>query len=886
MKMNKKQLASLHQAISNRLPLPEPTIKSLIIEMGWESSNWVPENLGFSKSTPTIEQVSNIVNMKKMKENVGDIRHVYLTQNQEFAQLTLRAGQGLTGDIIQLHFNSAIDDGLVENINSKLKTLRHNCLLNPNHELRKYEHSTLDAILHTDYSTLFNFGDVAAARIEGKDMIIPGQMELLDELQSWRNNPDQINEYYFAILCQLSKSPQGSTVDILSKNPEPEYIDSINFVLPAFCTMFTVMHDIEKLEAKEEDKDFSLLVYEVKERIIHITTKLATAVPGPFNQLLKPNPFEDVDNILKKAKQKLTPTAYTAFVKDAVVYHVIHEQAIGKYGLETVQNILSQLLIDIEEKQNYIPEIKQSIEFQMANFTLAGEDRITKLRELEKRTVSPIEGALTNYILGSKFELDDEERYERLLKALQIYNETDPHRKGSVIVLLISGQQDANDEGGNPGRVLPPGANSNPLTHITKLANILHEGEYSQDIQKLLISEVEDYIAWRLASYRLRCMNCSKVHLTSIQDPLSIDSEESINALIEVLSKWSGKDSKIKETILGINELLAIMKSIIFGKLLVTPEKLVTPTMHNILSEFKDITQIPDLYDLDSTVGYRLLENAASFCAHISERIFNPYQRSLALARAHVIFHSRQHGKMRERDYDWDMIELMFKIFNKFNPDRKDVLRGLIDQPILLSDLGNRISNKICNYSDHENKDSFMEKLGAKKKQLSLKLIEIFGENDLIFDPPRDSFGNFPAGEIKVSFNKDSTDNIIPESDIENKFCEEVIKEFKTLIKRNRFTKNQAIQIIRIWSLLSGAREYVEQNNPSKKLIAVLEAILGLNEPQNYAKNRRLVDKSDLPDDVVKILKEEISEYFKELEQPKKSLKESIETLMDEINKL
>ena len=890
-------------AIENRLPLPEPTIK-LLIENMFEIDEWRPERLGFARLIETephsVDEKSfddyNVKDLKsKLKElklpvsgnkqkllkrlhkNIpSPIRHVYLTQDQQFAQLTsgryeLDTNEPEENEKIQKNFLKSVDDDLVRNINEQLQEIRVCCILETDHSLRKHAHSTLDALLHIDYEENIHYENSSPVTtfdgLDGQELLY-----FLDEngLILWKDN--HLNELLFALNCQLAETPQGYIVDILSKSPEPEYSQYPLFVARCWRVLTTLLEkeimsqDYGGGESKSPHDNNSELDVSVLIKIIHTWIRLSTVDYADISNTLT---FDLENEILLKRPPLLSPTSHAAFVSDLVVYEVIKKEGIKKYGKKRIKEILDHLLSGgpTLPGNSIQPTIKQSIQFTRANFCLEGEIRLDKLRKLEEQAVTKFHAGLINYILGAKLDLFSDERYERLLKAASIFHNKDPARFQAVLTVLTNGYEDYNDEHGNLARNVHQAAQENHFIHAPTLINHLLSisSQNQEPFQEIMLQMLHHHLALRLGLHRKRCAHCQLVHIHHHEYlPVQKNELESVVEIEKTFMKFE-KDDVYSDTCSEILEYCWLLRYFVSNAPLVTTSPLGgrTKEMKWFVKEKSDASQLVVQYELDGKVGVELLQRAAAFCMHLGEKHISEGDRIYSLARAGSILKFRSDQILNEEENNLEMIELLAQIFDDLKPSKEDALYALLDKWTLLSSVGIKIQ-AICDMGELETQKDFMKSIGASSSKLRKQIIEVIGLENLEFDPP--------IGQHKVGAQKIKTKNLrtflkireLPNQphnhdSIINQFIQSIMDKLIELLDTKSLTKNQAFLVVQIISsnLIGAPNSDSSLLNDKKyfnKLIVTLEKLFGLDQPSilKPRKNRDIDYEVILEDEVLR----------------------------------
>ena len=183
-------------------------------------------------------------------------------------------------------------------------------------------------------------------------------------------------------------------------------------------------------------------------------------------------------------------------IKDLLVLLMVQFRAAEEVGIDKMAQYFDKLLeLNVSDKKLY-----QSIKVNHHLF-LSGDKRISELEKIESEAHSTFLKGLINYFIGMSLEHSHDERNIRILNAISIFKGTDEIRLASCLHALIQGAVDRRDDRGNPTRVVPQG--NDLLEPLPRLENILKTlSDYDEEVTKIVMYEVEDYLIHRICGYR------------------------------------------------------------------------------------------------------------------------------------------------------------------------------------------------------------------------------------------------------------------------------------------------------------------------------------------------------------------------------------------------
>ena len=246
----------------------------------------------------------------------------------------------------------------------------------------------------------------------------------------------------------------------------------------------------------------------------------------------------------------------------------------------------SQLIELNENDKNLV----QSIEFNRDNLLMDSRERTEKLRKHSEKANSKFLSGLVDYVLGSSLPVESQERYERLLKSITVFQSIDSARLASSASVLVGGSIDYKDDYGNPVRSQPDLRGNFPQRLVLILNNLIH---YSKGVAKLVLFAIEDYLISRISKHRQRCDSCDYPHIWVYKTELeiSVDELSEIRVCLKNIEEtFAMSDSDL---IVSINEILdVILVSILGVKELESKEKMLSQGQRKRHSFFRESNRV------------------------------------------------------------------------------------------------------------------------------------------------------------------------------------------------------------------------------------------------------------------------------------------------------
>ena len=260
---------------------------------------------------------------------------------------------------------------------------------------------------------------------------------------------------------------------------------------------------------------------------------------------------------------------------------------------------------------------------------LSGDKRISELEKIESEAHSTFLKGLINYFIGMSLEHSHDERNIRILNAISIFKGTDEIRLASCLHALIQGAVDRRDDRGNPTRVVPQG--NDLLEPLPRLENILKTlSDYDEEVTKIVMYEVEDYLIHRICGYRQTNRNdYPLIFQQKFQMVATVPQIRSLYNSLELLLE----ENSDHEIINYINRLIECLHVISLTKYAQSEINLdLENTHHPITKITAELVEKPVLvtisrYDFSKVLTDELYEALGSLVIHLSEPFFENSQR-------------------------------------------------------------------------------------------------------------------------------------------------------------------------------------------------------------------------------------------------------------------
>ena len=601
MPLSEKQLCNLHIALSDMLPLPEQLIQFVVNGL-FNIENWeATDDDGF--------YVDNI----KADDLDLEESQFYVYQSQIWSQLSQNEYGDLDDDEsksnYQNKFNSHKDEDIISSIIQKIQDCRFDALSKFSVDIKP--ETLVDALLNIDleYRNEEDLPELHAGTVS----IISGIEDLAEAYQFG---------ILLAMLNQVELVPTGPLVKIRKKKPESK---TSVYIPEEAKSKFTLIEHIFRLIQDNQYKDDMPLPKSIKKlgmSLEHI--KLRVSYTNAVLIFLEEQ--EQYDILVDRIKIYLedrdgwrTDEIVTSHhIKDLLVFLMIRGSAAQRVGIKQMDEYFSQLIELNENDKNLV----QSIEFNRDNLLMDSRERTEKLRKHSEKANSKFLSGLVDYVLGSSLPVESQERYERLLKSITVFQSIDSARLASSASVLVGGSIDYKDDYGNPVRSQPDIRGNFPQRLVLILNNLIH---YSKGVVKLVLFAIEDYLISRISKHRQRCDSCDYPHIWVYKTELeiSVDELSEIRAYLKNIEEtFAMSDSDL---IVSINEILdVILVSILGVKEIESKEKCYHKVRENItLSLENPIEFTLDRYDFAKIPTKQIYERLGSLILHLQEPMYD-----------------------------------------------------------------------------------------------------------------------------------------------------------------------------------------------------------------------------------------------------------------------